>query len=215
MGSNYRFKLIIIGDTGTGKSCIVKQFTEPNYSFENIHDITIGVDFSTKITDIKIDNKTYKVKTQIWDTAGQEVFRSITSSYYRNSAAILLVFDLSNRYSFLKLDYWSEQINKNANHNPPIFLVGNKSDLLNRRVATSEAVSFAQNNNMIYIETSAKDNDKVNSLFDEVNRVVLEKVLSSNEQIEGVYQDLVRDYSVGNIEDSVNDHGCDECCIIS
>ena len=139
MGSNYRFKLIIIGDTGTGKSCIVKQFTEPNYSFENIHDITIGVDFSTKITDIKIDNKTYKVKTQIWDTAGQESFRSITRSYYRGSICALLVYDITRRATFDNLIKWLEDMRDNAYSKMVILLVGNKSDLkFEREVSTAE-----------------------------------------------------------------------------
>ena len=211
MSYDYRFKLIIIGETGTGKSCLVRQYTEPNYYFENVHDVTIGVDFSVKMSNIEINDKKYNIKTQIWDTAGQETFRSITASYYRNTAAILLVFDLGNRQSFNKIDYWISQIERNATHNPPIFLIGNKTDLFNKRVSSNEAMTYASNNKLTYIETSAKDNEKVIDMFTEVNKSILKNVLESDKNIEGVFTDFRKSY----IEDNVDDYNCRECCLIS
>ena len=211
MSYDYRFKLIVIGETGTGKSCLVHQFANENYNFENIHDVTIGVDFSTKITSVKIKDKNYKIKTQIWDTAGQEAFRSITSSYYRNTAAILLVFDLANRDSFLKLDYWLRQISINAVHSPPVFLIGNKQDLFKRRVSSDEAFKYAYSNNLKYIETSAKNKLSVDGLFYEINKSILKNALESKNKVEGVFRDFKNDYTRDNIED----YNCRECCLIS
>ena len=211
MSYDYRFKLIVIGETGTGKSCLVHQFSNENYNFENIHDVTIGVDFSTKITSVKIKDKNYKIKTQIWDTAGQEAFRSITSSYYRNTAAILLVFDLANRDSFLKLDYWLRQISINAVHSPPVFLIGNKQDLFKRRVSSDEAFKYANSNNLKYIETSAKNKASVDSLFYEINKSILKNALECKYKVEGVFRDFKHNYTRDNLED----YNCRECCLIS
>lgn len=211
MSYDYRFKLIVIGETGTGKSCLVQQYTDDDYYFNNVHEVTIGVDFSTRITDITSKDKKYKIKTQLWDTAGQENFRSITSSYYRNTAAILLVFDLANRDSFLKLDYWLRQISIYAVHNPPVFLIGNKQDLFKRRVSSDEAFKYANSNNLKYIETSAKNKPSVDGLFYEVNKYILDNVLNTDDKIEGVFSDFKRD----DTKDSLEDYNCRECCLVS
>ena len=123
MDYNYLFKLIIVGDATVGKSCILLRFINNNY--RTSHDLTIGVEFGMKI--ININNK--NIKLQIWDTAGQECFRSIIRSYYRNSAGAILVYDISNRTSFNNIIYWLEEIKKYASNNLSIILVGNKCDL--------------------------------------------------------------------------------------
>ena len=97
MSYDYLFKYIIIGDTGVGKSCLLLQFTDSR--FRNDHDLTIGVEFGAKI--VNIENKS--IHLQIWDTAGQESFRSITRGYYRGAAAALLTFDITRRETFISL----------------------------------------------------------------------------------------------------------------
>ena len=151
MSYAYLFKYIIIGDTGVGKSCLLLQFTDKR--FQPVHDLTIGVEFGARM--ISIDNK--NIKLQIWDTAGQESFRSITRSYYRGAAGALLVYDITRRETFNHLTRWLEEARQNANSNMVIMLIGNKSDLDHRRaVTTEEGDRFAKENDLVFLETSAK-----------------------------------------------------------
>ena len=119
---SYLFKYIVIGDTGVGKSCLVLQFID-NRVRDN-HDITIGVEFGAKV----VQHENTNIKLQIWDTAGQENFRSITRSYYRSAAGALLVYDITREQSFLNLVNWMEEVKENGNPKMVVLLVGNKSD---------------------------------------------------------------------------------------
>ncbi|KAL0443079.1 UNVERIFIED_CONTAM: Ras-related protein RABB1c, partial [Sesamum latifolium] len=114
---------------GVGKSCLLLQFTDKR--FQPVHDLTIGVEFGARM--ITIDNK--PIKLQIWDTAGQESFRSITRSYYRGAAGALLVYDITRRETFNHLASWLEDARQHANPNMTIMLIGNKCDLAHRRAA--------------------------------------------------------------------------------
>ena len=120
---SYLFKYIIIGDPTVGKSCLLLQFLEGKFKLDS--ETTIGVEFGSKIIDL--DDK--KIKLQIWDTAGQEVFKSITRSYYRGSIAAILVYDITNRQSFNNLNKWMEETKTYSNEKLTILLIGNKSDL--------------------------------------------------------------------------------------
>ncbi|KAG5841895.1 hypothetical protein ANANG_G00171870 [Anguilla anguilla] len=131
MAYAYLFKYIIIGDTGVGKSCLLLQFTDKR--FQPVHDLTIGVEFGARM--ITIDGK--QIKLQIWDTAGQESFRSITRSYYRGAAGALLVYDITRRDTFNHLTTWLEDARQHSNSNMVIMLIGNKSDLESRRETAS------------------------------------------------------------------------------
>ena len=124
MKYEYIFKYIIIGDSGVGKSCLLLQFLEN--SFKPNHEATIGVEFGTKVIDI--ENGT-NIKLQVWDTAGQDAFKSITRSYYRNAAGALVVYDITSRSSFVNVKKWLEEARTNGNREMAIALVGNKSDL--------------------------------------------------------------------------------------
>mmetsp|Transcript_8362 Transcript_8362/g.10203 ORF Transcript_8362/g.10203 Transcript_8362/m.10203 type:complete len:128 (+) Transcript_8362:118-501(+) len=127
MSYAYLFKYIIIGDTGVGKSCLLLQFTDKR--FRQQHDLTIGVEFGARTIQIMQKN----VKLQIWDTAGQESFKSITRSYYRGAAGALLVYDITRRDTFTHLTRWLEEVKQNGNPDMAIMLIGNKSDLDARR----------------------------------------------------------------------------------
>jgi len=144
MSYAYLFKYIIIGDTGVGKSCLLLQFTDKR--FQPVHDLTIGVEFGARM--ITIDGK--QIKLQIWDTAGQESFRSITRSYYRGAAGALLVYDITRRDTFNHLTSWLEDARQHSNSNMVIMLIGNKSDLEARReVKREEGEAFAREHGLV------------------------------------------------------------------
>jgi Ras-related protein Rab-2A len=156
----YTLKYIIVGDSGVGKSSIMIQFTERRFSL--MHDITIGVEFAAYIHTIGND----KIRLQIWDTAGQESFRSITRSYYRGAACAFVVFDITNRESFNNIKSWMNDVQNYSNFPITIILIGNKSDLEDKReVSSKEAEELAQKNNITYIETSAKNCKNINKVF--------------------------------------------------
>jgi small GTP-binding protein len=151
-GYAFLFKYIIIGDTGVGKSCLLLQFTDKR--FQPVHDLTIGVEFGARM--VNIDQK--QIKLQIWDTAGQESFRSITRSYYRGAAGALLVYDITRRDTFNHLTRWLDEAKQNSNPNMVIMLIGNKSDLDHRRaVSYKEGEQFAEQNGLIFLEVRCRD----------------------------------------------------------
>eukprot|EP00616_Rhizochromulina_sp_CCMP1243_P010003 CAMPEP_0118998332 /NCGR_PEP_ID=MMETSP1173-20130426/63020_1 /TAXON_ID=1034831 /ORGANISM="Rhizochromulina marina cf, Strain CCMP1243" /LENGTH=211 /DNA_ID=CAMNT_0006949823 /DNA_START=35 /DNA_END=670 /DNA_ORIENTATION=+ len=169
----YLFKYIIIGDTGVGKSCLLLQFTDKR--FQPVHDLTIGVEFGARM--VNIDNR--QIKLQIWDTAGQESFRSITRSYYRGAAGALLVYDISRRDTFNHLTRWLEEAKQNSNPNMVIMLIGNKSDLDHRRQVTyKEGEQFAEQNGLVFLETSAKTAANVEQAFITTAEEIYGKILS-------------------------------------
>jgi len=174
---------------GVGKSCLLLQFTDKR--FQPVHDLTIGVEFGARMITIggggdaatlsqkkgsthntsnsssssSTTNKT-PIKLQIWDTAGQESFRSITRSYYRGAAGALLVYDITRRDTFQHLSRWLEEARNHANPNMVIMLIGNKSDLEHRRaVSLEEGRAFAQQHGLIFLETSAKTATNVDQAF--------------------------------------------------
>eukprot|EP00002_Diphylleia_rotans_P006207 TRINITY_DN1554_c0_g1_i1.p1 TRINITY_DN1554_c0_g1~~TRINITY_DN1554_c0_g1_i1.p1 ORF type:complete len:207 (-),score=39.92 TRINITY_DN1554_c0_g1_i1:263-883(-) len=159
--SNYEhiFKYIIIGDTGVGKSSILRQFTEKKFISDVPH--TIGVEFGTRICDVNEK----RIKLQIWDTAGQERFRAVTRSYYRGAIGALMVYDCTRRATFNHLSQWLTDARNLANPNTVIMLIGNKVDLGNREVTFEEASRFAQENGLLYCETSARTGENVEEAF--------------------------------------------------
>lgn len=169
----FLFKYIIIGDSGVGKSCLLLQFTDKR--FETSHELTIGVEFGARV--VTIDNT--PVKLQIWDTAGQESFRSITRSYYRGAAGTLLVFDVTRRETFEHVTSWLQDAHENSNLPMTILLIGNKCDLQEKReVSTEEAVELAKAQGLTYMETSAKTAHNVEAAFLDTARAILAKIRS-------------------------------------
>mmetsp|Transcript_25727 Transcript_25727/g.45150 ORF Transcript_25727/g.45150 Transcript_25727/m.45150 type:complete len:186 (+) Transcript_25727:794-1351(+) len=167
---SYIFKFITVGDSGVGKSCLLLQFTDRRFRAD--HDITIGVEFGAKT--ISVNDKNLKI--QIWDTAGQENFLSVTRAYYRGSVAALLVYDVSSRSSFESLGRWLTEIQNNAGEAVSVILVANKIDLADREVQTEEGQSFANEKGLLYIETSAKTGMNVAEAFTELAKVVLSNI---------------------------------------
>jgi Ras-related protein Rab-2A len=153
------FKYIIVGDSSVGKSCLLLSFTDKRFRAE--HDVTIGVEFGSRT--VTLDNK--PIKIQIWDTAGQESFRSLTRAYYRSASAALLVYDISRRSSFNHITQWLEDVRAYSDQKTVITLIGNKSDLPRREVAYEEGEQFAKDNGLVFLETSAKTTDHVEEAF--------------------------------------------------
>ncbi|XP_028275164.1 ras-related protein ORAB-1-like [Parambassis ranga] len=157
---DYLFKLLLIGDSGVGKSCLLLRFADDTYTESYIS--TIGVDF--KIRTIVMDGKT--VKLQIWDTAGQERFRTITSSYYRGAHGIIIVYDVTEQESFNNVKQWLDEIDRYACENVSRLLVGNKSDLVSKKVVdAATAQELASSLKIPFMETSAKSSDNVERAF--------------------------------------------------
>ncbi|CAK62890.1 unnamed protein product (macronuclear) [Paramecium tetraurelia] len=167
------FKIIIVGDTNVGKSCLLLQFTD--LRFKNTHDTTIGIGFGSREIRVMDQN----VNLHIWDTAGQESFRSLTRSFYRGAIGGILVFDVTSRQSFQGLVQWYEKIQSYACDEIELIIVGNKTDLEEQRqVSQKEGMQFAKQYNFEYFETSAKTGLNVNQVFENLSCKILQKVNS-------------------------------------
>ena len=171
---SYLFKYIIVGESGCGKSCMLLQFTDNK--FQPIHDITIGVEFGAKMINIP-GVKDKKFKLQIWDTAGQEAFRSITRSYYRGSTVALLVYDITRRYTFDNIIKWLNEIKNMSSDSTTIILIGNKTDLEHRRqISKKEGQELAKEYGCEFYETSAKTGFNVNTVFEQSAKLVYNNI---------------------------------------
>ena len=159
------FRVIIVGDTCVGKSCLLLKFTEN--SFKDSHDVTLGVEFGTK--SISIEGR--PIKLQIWDTSGQESFRSITRSFYRRADAVILVFDSTAEHTFKNCEHWLEEIRTNSSSDVSIYLAGNQYDLIESGAETpvisnEDIMAMVSKSNLTgYLETSAKTGLNVEQLF--------------------------------------------------
>ncbi|KAI8332729.1 GTP-binding protein ypt1, partial [Choanephora cucurbitarum] len=174
---DYLFKLLLIGDSGVGKSCLLLRFADDTYTESYIS--TIGVDF--KIRTIELEGKT--VKLQIWDTAGQERFRTITSSYYRGAHGIIVVYDVTDGDSFNNVKQWLQEIDRYAAEGVNKLLVGNKSDLVDKKVVdTNQAKEFADSLKIPLLETSAKDSTNVEQAFLTMAKQIKDRMGSTMQQ---------------------------------
>mmetsp|Transcript_35142 Transcript_35142/g.71642 ORF Transcript_35142/g.71642 Transcript_35142/m.71642 type:complete len:200 (+) Transcript_35142:108-707(+) len=156
---DHLFKLVLIGDSGVGKSCLLLRFADN--AFTDSYISTIGVDF--RFRTVKVEKHT--VKLQIWDTAGQERFRTITSAYYRGADGIIMVYDVTNQESFNHVADWLTEVNRYASEGTCKLLVGNKSDRPDRAVTSDSAREYAEKLNIPFLETSAKNADNVEQAF--------------------------------------------------
>ena len=168
---NYLLKYIVIGDSSVGKSNILLRYTHNQFNEE--YQSTIGVEFGAK--NINLNNKIYRI--QIWDTAGQENFRSITRAYYKNSVCALVVYDITKRESFENVLSWIQDCRNQSPKTIIMVLVGNKNDLENlREVSYDEGEEFAKNNNMIFFETSAKTGLNITKIFEKTTQIISKNI---------------------------------------
>ncbi len=156
------YKIILVGDSGVGKTSILKKFI--NNEFNEDIKCTINIDFFSK--SIKIDKNLY-TNLKIYDTAGQEKYRALIKKYYQGTDGIILVFDLTNENSFNKLKSWINEVSDNT-EKAQIILVGNKADLIERKIDEETAENFAKQRDIKYIETSAKEGTNILLLFEEL-----------------------------------------------
>lgn len=177
---DYLFKIVLIGDSGVGKSNILSRFTRNEFCLESKS--TIGVEFATRT--LQVEGKT--VKAQIWDTAGQERYRAITSAYYRGAVGALVVYDLTKRQTFENVQRWLRELRDHADSNIVIMLAGNKSDLNHLRVvAEHDAQLFAEKEGLSFLETSALEAHNVEKAFQtillDIYQIISRKALAAQE----------------------------------
>ncbi|XP_065890745.1 ras-related protein Rab-10-like [Dysidea avara] len=167
------FKLLLIGDSGVGKTCILFRYADD--TFKTTFIATIGIDF--KIKTFEIDGK--RIKLQIWDTAGQERFHTITTSYYRGAMGIMLVFDITNQKSFDNITKWLGNIEMHASSDVERLLIGNKCDLESKRVIPyTRGEQMAESQSLQYMETSAKTKQNIDEAFEQLVKQIVKKVNS-------------------------------------
>ena len=175
IGVEYRhnFKFIVIGSSGVGKTSLLKRLIDDQFSPENTS--TIGVEYLSTV--MEIDGQ--PIKLQIWDTVGQEKFRSIAKSYFRHAVGVILVYDITDRKSFDDLSFWLNDVHALCDPNAAVTLIGNKLDMASQRsVTTAEAQAFATSHQLTYLETSAKGGDNVNEAFHRATKMVYERAES-------------------------------------
>ncbi|XP_047312251.1 ras-related protein Rab11C [Impatiens glandulifera] len=177
---DYLFKIVLIGDSGVGKSNILSRFTRNEFCLESKS--TIGVEFATRT--LKVEEKT--VKAQIWDTAGQERYRAITSAYYRGAVGALLVYDITKAQTFDNIQRWLRELRQHADSNIVIMMAGNKSDLNHlRSVSDEDGLALAEREGLSFLETSALEALNVEKAFQtiltEIYHIISKKALAAQQ----------------------------------
>ena len=171
---HYLLKYVIIGDSGVGKSNILLRYI--NNTFSEDFKATVGVEFGAK--NIEVNSKIYRI--QVWDTAGQENFRSIARAYYKNSVCACIVYDITNRNSFNSIQSWIDDCTKQTPKSILLILIGNKNDLNDKReVQYEEGEEFARRKGMIFLETSAKTGDGINDIFEKSVKQIDKNILDN------------------------------------
>jgi len=189
---DHLFKLLLIGDSGVGKTCILFRFSDDAFNTTFIS--TIGIDF--KIKTIEIDGK--RVKLQIWDTAGQERFHTITTSYYRGANGIMLVYDITNPKSFDNITKWIKNITDFASDDVERILLANKCDMEEKRmISTARGHEIATQNNIKFYETSAKNDQNISEAFITLAKDILLKQPKINPGDQTGTTNLSRETGVG------------------
>jgi len=213
---HYQYRIILIGDSTVGKSSVLRYFTEGRHA--DISDPTVGVDFYARMIEVKPG---LRVKLQLWDTAGQEKFKSITRSYYRNSVGVIVVYDITNRRTFQHVQDWLAEAEANVGGPDPsqcVFqLIGHKADLeKDREVLYEEGEYFAKYHKIKFIETSALSGENINEAFmmmaREINHRFETGALRLQDGWDGIKNGLMRTQSISlsnySGEDPSNNCSC-------
>ena len=212
---DYLLKYIIIGDAAVGKSNLLLRYVHGQFKPE--YQLTIGVEFGAK--NINISSKVFRI--QIWDTAGQENFRSITRAYYKNSVCALVVYDISSRDSFNNVTSWIEDCKNQSPKTIFMVLVGNKCDLEDKRqVSYEEGKELADKNEMLFFESSAKDGINVDEIFENSAKEIAKKIEQGYYDLEtdscgikkGINRSNVQQIQLGGQQDNQNRGSGNGCC---
>ena len=198
MNDDSVYKVLILGDSSVGKTCFLLKYTDR--VFNEVYMSTIGLDYRLKTLTLKNGKK---VKLQIWDTAGQDRFRTITKNYYKGANGIILIYDITSTETYENVENWISQIKEEASPNVVIYLVGNKVDMEDKRkVSTEEGQKIADDNNLPFHETSAKSDININETFD--NLV---------EKMDSVFSNLEKKDSVAISGNDLNkENNKKKCC---
>ncbi|KAM6995051.1 ras-related protein Rab-25-like [Tautogolabrus adspersus] len=194
---NLVFKVVLIGESGVGKSNLLGRFTKNEFNHDSR--TTIGVEFSSRTVQLG----GFAIKAQIWDTAGLERYRAITSAYYRGAVGALLVYDITKHLTYESVERWLKELYEHADPNIVVMLVGNKSDLDSERsVPTEEARDFAEKNGLLFLETSALASTNVEAAFNNVLEEIRRKGGSKQIGRSSVSAVSLNNSSSGNTEES-------------
>jgi len=198
-----QIKLLMIGDSGVGKTCLLLRYA--NDSFSPTFITTIGIDF--KIKNIPLEGK--RIKLQIWDTAGQERFRTITTSYFRGAQGILLVYDVTDRQTFMSIRNWVSQIQMHADMHVNKILIGNKCDMTDlRTVSHDEGEALAKEYNIHFFETSAKQDINVEKAFVTIATDVKNRLIADGDRGPNAVNSNAKLNSPQNPRDGKKSGGC-------
>ena len=200
----FMFKVVLVGDMSVGKTNIIAKYLKNEFSED--YKTTIGVEFHSKIA--KVEG--HVVKAQIWDTCGQERFKSITDSYYRGAKGAFVVYDITRKNTFESVDSWISALRSAADKNLNIIIIGNKSDLEDQRqVETEQGEEKAQNNEAAFMETSAYSGDNIDKAFDNMITDVYNKCKS--EMLANVEIDIGKSKDI-NLNQNKEDKKGKKCC---
>lgn len=178
---DYQAKILTIGESGVGKTCIISRFTKNDFSLNHL--ATIAIDF--KLKRINVRDKT--IKLQIWDTAGQERFNTLTTGFFKGSDGILVVYSITDRNSFDCVNKWMTQIKSSSPSDVKVILVANKSDCISERVvSTDEGIQMAQQYGLPFFECSAKSGDNVPQIFEKIGDLVLDRLVLKKKELDSV-----------------------------
>ena len=200
----FMFKVVLVGDMSVGKTNIIAKYLKNDFSED--YKTTIGEEFHSKIA--KVEG--HVVKAQIWDTCGQERFKSITDSYYKGAKGAFVVYDITRKNTFESVDSWISALRSAADKNLNIIIIGNKSDLEDQRqVETEQGEEKAQNNEAAFLETSAYSGDNIDKAFDNMITDVYNKCKS--EMLANVEIDIGKSKDI-NLNQNREDKKGKKCC---
>ena len=161
MSKTMGFKVALLGETGVGKTCIIEQFV--NDTFRDAHDATKGASFRTKT--LQTPDGVTRIRLQVWDTAGQELYRSLTPLYYKDADGVIVVYDVTNAKSLQEVAYWAGEVRRNGKPDCLLTIVGNKIDIVESQLDPNDGQAIATKYNANFLLASAKENSNVNEVF--------------------------------------------------
>ena len=207
------FKLIVIGDSGVGKSCLTNKAT--TNIFEDNYNATVGFEFFT--FNLKMFDKV--IKLQIWDTCGQELYRSLVTNFYRNCSLAIIVYSITSKESFESIEMWLKELRTHSNPDAKVFLIGNKIDLENeRQITKEEGEKFKQTNKLdFFMEASAKSGFNAKNIFIEAARMLYQDYLKYKGEDENTFEsgesgDTIKTMNLSNKEVNKKNKNGGGCC---